>query len=141
MFGVFFAQKLAGKPFTVVGDGSQKRDFTYVSDVVDAFIKASNSRKSGDIYNVGSGKAVSVNYIVKLLKGKKIFIKKRPGEPDITFADIKKIKKMLNWSPKISIENGIKKIMEEHINYWKEAPVWTPKKIDKATKLWFKYLK
>ncbi len=141
MFGVFFAQKLAGKPFTVVGDGSQKRDFTYVSDVVDAFIKASNSRKSGYIYNVGSGKAVSVNYIVKLLKGKKIFIKKRPGEPDITFADIKKIKKMLNWSPKISIENGIKKIMEEHINYWKEAPVWTPKKIDKATKLWFKYLK
>ena len=141
MLGVFFAQKLAGKPFTVVGDGSQKRDFTYVSDVVDAFIKASNSRKSGDIYNVGSGKAVSVNYIVKLLKGKKIFIKKRPGEPDITFADIKKIKKMLNWSPKISIENGIKKIMEEHINYWKEAPVWTPKKIDKATKLWFKYLK
>ena len=141
MFGVFFAQKLASKPFTVVGDGSQKRDFTYVSDVVDAFIKASNSRKSGNIFNVGSGNAVSINYIVKLLKGKKIFIKKRPGEPDITFADIKKIKKILNWKPKISIENGIKKILNEHINYWKDAPVWTPKKIDKATKLWFKYLK
>ena len=141
MFGVFFAQKLASKPFTVVGDGSQKRDFTYVSDVVDAFIKASNSRKSGNIFNVGSGNAVSINYIVKLLKGKKIFIKKRPGEPDITIADIKKIKKILNWKPKISIENGIKKILNEHINYWKDAPVWTPKKIDKATKLWFKYLK
>ena len=54
---------------------------------------------------------------------------------------LKKLKKCWKNYPKISIENGIKKIMEEHINYWKEAPVWTPKKIDKATKLWFKYLK
>ena len=95
MFGVFFAQKLAGKPFTVVGDGSQKRDFTYVSDVVDAFIKASNSRKSGTYIIERQLKPEARKDIVKLLKGKKIFIKKRPGEPDITFADIKKIKKML----------------------------------------------
>ena len=141
MFGVFFAQKLANKPFTIVGDGNQKRDFTYVSDVVDAFIKASNFKYSDNIFNVGSGKAVSINYIVNLLKGKKIFIKKRPSEPDITFADIKKIKRLLNWKPKISIEEGVKKILDEFIDYWKEAPVWTPKKIDKATKLWFKYLK
>ena len=140
MFGVFFAQKLAGKPFTVVGDGSQKRDFTYVSDVVDAFIKASNSRKSGDIYNVGSGKAVSVNYIVNKLGGKKVYIPKRPGEPDKLQASIQKIKKYLNWKPMITIDQGIE-IMIKNIQDWNLAPIWTPKKIKIKTKLWFKYLK
>ena len=93
MFGVFLGQKLAGLPFTVVGNGKQKRDFTYVSDAVDAIIKAAKSNLSGKIFNVGSGKTVSVNRVVKLLGGKKIYIPKRPGEPDCTFADIKKIKK------------------------------------------------
>ena len=93
MFGVFLAQKLNRKPFTIVGDGNQKRDFTYVKDVVDAFIKASKLKKSGKVFNVGSGKTVSVNQVVAYLKGKKVFIKKRPGEPDMTFAEIKKSKK------------------------------------------------
>ncbi len=141
MFGVFFAQKIANKPFTIVGDGNQKRDFTFVSDIVDAFLKASNYKISGEIFNVGSGKTVSINYIAKLLKGQKIYISKRPGEPDVTFADIKKIKKKLKWKPKISIEEGVKIILNKYIDYWKEAPVWTPKKIQKATLLWFKYLK
>jgi len=141
MFGVFFAQKIANKPFTIVGEGNQKRDFTFVSDIVDAFLKASYSRISGEIFNVGSGKTVSVNYIANLLKGKKIHIKKRPGEPNVTFADINKIKKKLKWKPKVSIEQGIKIILEKYIDYWKEAPIWTPKKIHKATALWFKYLK
>ena len=140
MFGVFLGQKLAGLPFTVVGDGNQKRDFTYISDAVDAIIKAAKSNLSGKIFNVGSGKTVSVNRVVKLLGGKKIYIPKRPGEPDCTFADIKKIKKYLNWSPKISIEKGIK-IIKENINYWKNAPIWTKDKIKIATKSWFKYLK
>jgi UDP-glucose 4-epimerase len=141
MFGVFFAQKIANKPFTIVGDGNQKRDFTFVSDIVDAFLKASNYKISGEIFNVGSGKTVSINYIAKLLQGQKIYIKKRPGEPDVTFADIKKIKRKLKWKPKISIEEGVKIILNKYIDYWKEAPVWTPKKIQKATLLWFKYLK
>ena len=140
MFGVFLAQKLSGLPFTVVGDGKQKRDFTYVSDAVDAIIKAAKSNFSGEIFNVGSGKTVSVNYVVKLLGGKKIYIPKRPGEPNCTFADIKKINKYLNWSPKVNIEKGIK-ILKENINYWKDAPVWTKDKINIATKEWFKYLK
>ena len=108
MFGVFLAQKISSKPFTVVGDGNQTRDFTYVTDVVDAMIKASRSKTKNRIYNVGSGKTISVNKIVKLLGGKKIYIPKRPGEPDCTFADINKIKKDLKWKPKISIEEGIK---------------------------------
>ena len=141
VFGVFLAQKLANKPFTIVGDGKQKRDFTYVSDIVDAIIKTSKRKNlKGKIYNVGSGRTISINKIVKLLGGKKIFIPKRPGEPDITFADIKKIKKEVNWKPKISIEKGIKIILKS-LYYWQDAPVWTPEKIKKATKKWFFYLK
>lgn len=139
MFGVFLAQKLNEKPFTVVGDGKQTRDFTYVDDVVEAFLVASRSRIKNDIFNVGSGKTVSVNKIVKILKGKKTYIPKRPGEPNKTFADISKIKSHLKWTPKIDIETGIKKLFKD-IKYWKNAPVWTPNKIKKATSLWFKYL-
>ena len=140
MFGVFLAQKLAKKPYTIVGNGKQKRDFTYVSDVVDAFIKASRSNLKNEILNVGSGKTISILEIVNLLKGEKTYIKKRPGEPDCTFANIKKIKQKLNWKPKINIKQGIQLLLND-INYWKKAPVWTPKKINKATKLWFKHLK
>jgi UDP-glucose 4-epimerase len=140
VFGVFIAQKLNNKPFTIVGNGKQTRDFTYVSDVVDAFILAAKSNITGEIFNIGSGKDVSVNKIVELLEAKeKVNIPKRPGEPDRTFADIKKITKYLKWKPKVSIEEGIKKMLED-IDYWKEAPVWDPKKIEVATKDWFKYL-
>ncbi len=141
VFGVFLAQKLANKPFTVVGDGKQKRDFTYVSDVVDAIITLQKSKRfNGEIFNVGSNTTVSVNKIVKLLKGKVVKIPKRPGEPDITYADIRKIKKKTKWRPKIKIEKGIN-IMIDNIDDWKNAPLWTPNKIKKATKSWFKYLK
>ena len=140
MFGVFLAQKLANRPFTIVGSGKQTRDFTYVTDVVDAFLKCSKSKISNEIFNIGSGKTISVNKITSLIKGKKVFIKKRPGEPDCTFADISKIKKLIGWVPKINIEKGLDMLLKD-INYWKKAPVWTPKKINKATKLWFKYLK
>jgi UDP-glucose 4-epimerase len=139
MFGVFLAQKIAGFPYTIVGSGNQTRDFTYVTDVVDAFLKCSKSNVSNEIFNVGSGKTVSVNKITNLLKGTKVFIPKRPGEPECTFANISKIKRLIGWGPKISIENGVKMILKD-INYWKNAPVWTPKKINKATKLWFKHL-
>ncbi|ASV09329.1 SDR family oxidoreductase [Leptospira interrogans] len=139
VFGVFLAQKLAGKPFTVVGDGKQTRDFTYVRDVVEAVFAAAQSDKVGEIYNVGSGATISVNRIVELLKGEVTYIPKRPGEPDSTFADIAKIKKDLKWFPKISIETGIGELLK-NIDYWREAPVWTPDKIEKATSDWFKYL-
>jgi UDP-glucose 4-epimerase len=139
VFGVFLAQKLANQAFTVVGDGNQTRDFTYVSDVAEALYSVSQSDKSLEIYNVGSGATISVNRIVELLKGDKTYIPKRPGEPDCTFADISKIKKEIGWSPKVSIEEGILKLIE-NIDYWKEAPVWTPDKIKEATSDWFKFL-
>ena len=140
VFGVFLAQKLAKKAFTVVGDGSQTRDFTYVSDVVRAIICAVKSSKIGEIYNVGSGQPVSVNRIVKLLGAEKItHIPKRPGEPDKSIASINKIKKELGWEPKIKIEQGVEELLK-NINYWKDAPVWDKESINIATKEWFKFL-
>ena len=139
VIGVFLAQKLAGKPFTVVGDGKQTRDFTFVTDIVQAMISAAKSNRSGQIYNVGSGTNVSVNRLVELLGGEKVYIPKRPGEPDCTFADIHKIQKELGWKPQVTIEKGIEKILQQ-IDYWRKAPVWTPDSIADATKDWFKYL-
>lgn len=140
VFGVFLAQKANNKPLTIVGDGTQTRDFTYVSDVVEALYLAALSNISGEIFNVGSGKHVSVNYISELIGGEKVFIPKRPGEPDCTFADISKIQNLLKWKPFIDIDHGVK-IMLENIDYWKKAPVWNKDKINKATKIWFKFLK
>lgn len=139
VFGTFLAQKLAGKPFTVVGSGRQSRDFIFVSDVADAFVSAAKSEVESEIMNVGSGKTYSINTLVKLLDGKVIYIPKRPGEPDKTQADISKIKKLLNWKPKVAFEAGVK-IMLKNIKYWQTAPVWTPDKIQKATKEWFRCL-
>lgn len=140
MFGVFLAQKINKKPLTIVGNGKQTRDFTYVSDVANAFYKAATSKIFHEIFNVGTGKPTSVNFIAKKLGGEIVKIPKRPGEPDKSQADIKKIKKHLKWKPSISIDQGIK-IMLDNINDWKKAPVWTPKKIKVKTKKWFKYLK
>jgi len=139
VFGVFLAQKLACKPFTVVGDGKQKRDFIYVTDVADAFVKAASGDVENEAFNVGSGAPQEVNRLVSLLGEEKVHIPKRPGEPDMTWADTAKIKKMLGWQPQVSFEEGVKKILE-NIDYWKDAPVWTPQKIEEATKDWFKYL-
>ena len=139
VFGVFLAQKLSNKPFTVVGDGSQTRDFIFVTDVVDAFVKAANQDIEDEVFNVGSGEPQSVNRLVSLLQGEKINIPKRPAEPDCTWANIGKIKSMLGWEPKVSFAEGVTKILKE-IDYWKDAPVWTPETIEKETQDWFKYL-
>ena len=139
VFGVFLAQKLAGKPFTVVGDGTQTRDFTYVTDVANAFLTAAQSSARAEIFNVGSGQTISVNRLVELLVGEVTHIPKRPGEPDCTFADISKIRRELKWQPKVNIEKGVKQVLA-NIDYWKSAPVWTPASIATATQDWFKYL-
>ena len=136
LFGVFLAQKLAGKPYTVVGSGNQTRDFVFVKDVARAFLAAVEGNAALEIFNVGAGKTQSVNRIVELLEGQVIHIPKRPGEPDCTLADISKIKRELNWQPTVSLEEGIK-ILLENIDYWKEAPVWTPESIAEATREWF----
>lgn len=139
VFGVFLAQKLAGEPYTVVGDGEQSRDFVFVSDVVDAFVKAAESNVSGEAFNIAAGVPQTVNRLVELLEGDKIHIPKRPGEPDISHADISKAQKAFGWEPTVSFEDGVA-IMLDHINMWKDAPVWNEQSIAKATKTWFDYL-
>ncbi|MCQ8119233.1 SDR family oxidoreductase [Methylomonas rosea] len=139
VFGVFLAQKLNGKPFTVVGDGTQTRDFTYVTDVANAFIAAAESELRGEIMNVGSGGTYSVNQLVGLLGGPIEYIPKRPGEPDCTFADTGKIKAKLGWQPQVNFEEGVANMLA-HIDYWQNAPLWTSASIADATADWFKYL-
>jgi len=141
VFGVFLRQKIANKPFTVVGDGSQRRDFLYVTDVASAFLAAALTEKEGQIYNLGAGNPQSVNRLVDLLGGDSVVhIPKRPGEPDCTWADISFIKKELQWSPIISFEEGVNKI-KDNIDYWRNAPLWEPDSISKATSSWFRYMK
>lgn len=139
VFGVFLAQKIANKPFTVVGDGTQTRDFTYVSDIAEAYIKAAQSNLSNEAINLGSGNTYSINQLVALLGGETTHIPKRPGEPDCTYADITKAKRLLNWAPQTSLEQGVQ-IMLENISYWKKAPVWDVTSIQHATKEWFECL-
>ena len=139
VFGVFLRQKLAGKPYTVVGDGTQQRDFLYVTDVARAFLAAAETRHVGRIYNLGAGKPQSVNRLIELLGGEKSYIPKRPGEPDCTWADITRITAELRWKPEVSFEEGVANIVA-NIDYWRNAPLWDPASIAKATKTWFDYL-
>lgn len=142
VMGAFLAQKLNGLPFTRVGDGNQKRDFVYVSDVVDAFIRAAESSISGEIINIGRGVPRSINELIYILGGPKAKIAdipKRPGEPNMTWADIHRAKHLLGWEPKVTLEEGVAELLK-HIDDYKDAPLWTPEKIDEATKEWFRYL-
>lgn len=139
VFGVFLAQKLAGKPLTIVGDGSQTRDFLYVTDVARAFYAAATTEKLQGVYNLGAGKPQSVNRLADLVGGSRVQIPKRPGEPDCTWADITKIRTELKWEPKVAFEDGVKTMLD-NLNYWREAPVWDPSSIAEATKNWFAFL-
>lgn len=140
VFGVFLAQLANDKPLTVVGDGTQIRDFTYVTDVCRAFIAAAESPISGEIYNVGSGNPKPIRYLTELLAPKEIiYIPKRPGEPSVTFADNFKIKDHLDWEAQISFEDGVGEMLK-HIESYKNAPLWDPQKIAAATKQWFTQL-
>ncbi len=140
VFGVFFKQKLLGKPYTIVGDGKQTRDFLYVTDVAKAFLAAAETDLSGEIWNIGAGKPQSVNYLVELLGGGAIdYIPKRPGEPDCTWADISKITTQLGWQPQISFADGVQMMMAD-IEHWRDAPLWDKSSIATATKTWFEYL-
>lgn len=139
VFGVFLAQKLAGKAYTVVGDGTQTRDFTFVSDVVDAFVRAAASDLSGEIMNVGSGGTYSVNRLVELLGGPVTYIPKRPGEPDCTFADTGRIAARLGWKAQVPFDEGVARMLAV-IEDWRDAPVWDAGSISQATGDWFRFL-
>ena len=136
VFGVFLAQKLADRPFTVVGDGTQRRDFVFVTDVAKAFLAAAESELAGECFNLGTGDPQSVNRLVELLGGEVEYIPKRPGEPDVTWAATEKIRSQLGWKPMVTFEEGVAAMLE-NIEYWREAPVWDTGSIEQATKTWF----
>jgi UDP-glucose 4-epimerase len=139
VFGVFLRQKLAGQPFTAVGDGTQSRDFIYATDVAEAFLAAAESDSSGMRFNVGAGKPQSINRLIELLGGEVVYLPKRPGEPDCTFADITRIRTLLGWQPKVSFETGVGRMLAE-IEHWRDAPLWDRESIALATRTWFQYL-
>ncbi len=112
VMGNFLSQTKNKKPLTIVGDGKQTRDFIHVDDLANAFIKVIKSKLIKKIYNLGSGKRTSINTIAKIFGGKRKFIPLRPGEPKNSLANISKLKKDINWKPKISIEKGIKKLLQ-----------------------------
>jgi UDP-glucose 4-epimerase len=139
VFGVFLRQKLAGMPFTVVGDGSQTRDFVYVTDVAAAFLAAAETAIVGERFNIGAGNPQSINRLVELLGGEVVYVPKRPGEPDCTWANIEKITRLIGWRPVVSFEEGVRNMTGE-IDRWNDAPLWDPASIAKATETWFRYL-
>lgn len=139
VFGVFLAQKINSKPYTIVGDGTQTRDFTFVTDVAAACLCAAKSNVSKEVFNIGSGGTYSINDLIAQLGGPKVYVPKRPGEPDCTFADVSKIANILGWKAKVSFSEGVQRMLE-HVEDWKAAPVWEPDSIATATQTWHRYL-
>jgi UDP-glucose 4-epimerase len=136
VFGVFLKQKLAGKPYTVVGDGTQMRDFVYVTDVAEGFRLAAESDSNAEVYNLGSGSPQSVLHLVELLGGGFVHLPKRPGEPEVTWADTSKISRELGWRPTVSFEEGVRRVLSR-IDDWSDAPLWDEQSIRAATAGWF----
>lgn len=139
VFGVFLKQKLANAPFTVVGDGSQGRDFVYVTDVAEAFVRAAESDLAGRVWNLGCSNPQTINRLVELLGGPVVNLPKRPGEPDVTWADTAAIQRDLQWVPQISFEEGVARVLAD-IEYWAGAPLWDEASIASATASWFDML-
>jgi UDP-glucose 4-epimerase len=139
VFGVFLAQKANGRPMTVVGDGTQRRDFVYVTDVARAFLMAARSEYTGEVFNVGAGNPQSIHHLVELIGGPVVHVPKRPGEPECTWADIGKIARCLGWKPLVPFEEGVANMLRD-LGAWGSAPVWTPESIAAATGNWFTHL-
>jgi len=113
---IFLDQKKKGLPLTIRGDGTQKRDFTNVWDVYKAFVQIAQSSVSGEIFNIGNGKAYSMNDLAAFLGSKINYVPFTEKEPPLTLADISKIKSKIGWEPKISLLEGIKRLLEKEKN-------------------------
>ena len=108
VIGIFLEQRQNGQPLTIVPDGTQRRDFTHVRDIVAANLLAMNSDRvgSGEVLNVGTGRNYSVREVADLIGGRTMFVDPRV-EPKETRADISCAKKLLGWEPEVRFEDGI----------------------------------
>jgi UDP-glucose 4-epimerase len=114
VIGKFLKQASEGKSLTITGDGTQTRDFTHVSDVVNANILAAESSKvnNGEVFNIGFGKRTSINDLAKLIGGESVYVEARL-EPHDTEADNNLAHKHLGWKPKVTLEEGIAELKKE----------------------------
>ena len=106
VIGIFDRQKESGEPLTIVGDGSQKRDFIYVKDIARANYLASImplKDNIGEVFNVGSAKNYSVQEIADSISDNQTYIAERSGEMDTTLADITKIGETIGWKPEVDV--------------------------------------
>ena len=109
---------IAGKPIEKYGDGGMKRDFTYVADIVQGIVLTLKKDFEFEIINLGSGFPVTLNKLIQTIEravGKKAIIKEKPvpkGDGQITFADNSKAKRLLGWTPSVSLEEGIEKFVK-----------------------------
>ena len=111
VIGIFQRQKEAGEPLTLVGDGSQKRDFIHVEDVARANYIAATADLGdhiGEVFNIGSGKNYSIKDIADVISDNQVFIPKRSGEMETTLADITKVESVMGWKPEIDVLEWIK---------------------------------
>jgi UDP-glucose 4-epimerase len=137
VMGTFLAQRAHGAPLTIVGDGTQRRDFVWVEDVADAFVRAAAVDCIG-ICNIGSGEATSINRLAAMIGGPVVHIPARGGEPAITQADTRKAKRQLGWVARTSLVEGIAHLLKD-LTPWTVAP-WTPETIAEATAAWHRHL-
>ena len=128
-----------GELLIIDGNGNLAKDPVPLSAEQLGALAALETKMNGQVWNLGASNPQSVNKIVELLNSDVTYIPKRPGEPECTYADTAKIRSELNWKDKVSFEDGVKTLLL-NIDYWKNAPLWTPDTIAIATKNWFKYL-
>jgi UDP-glucose 4-epimerase len=110
-----------------------------VTDVAAAFLAAAETPLTGEIFNLGAGAPQPVNRLVELLRGDVVYVPKRPGEPDCTWANISKIQHKLGWAPRVPFDEGVHRMLVD-IERWRDAPLWNSDSIAEATRTWFTYL-
>jgi len=107
VIGIFHHLRRSGKPLTITGTGKQSRDFVHVYDVARAYLQTAQSDISGEVFNIGSGTSDSINTIAARMSDNRVYIPERPNEALVTHASIAKIKAMIGWTPKLSLDEGL----------------------------------
>ncbi len=135
VLNIFLAQRVHGVPLTIVGDGTQGRDFVHARDVAAAFHMAAITPWHGRIWNVGSGETQTIDHLADLIGGPTVRIPERHGDPHTARADITRIQCDLDWHPRVSFAHGLAELLADTAP-WRDAPVWTPDTMMRETAQW-----